>query len=133
MKHMSVYSRIISLGHLARPPLAARLALWGGREIVALTVVSLVAGTATIPYVAYHFHRASPYGVLANLAAMPVVSGWVMPWGIVGLLSMPLGLDLPCWRLMGLGIELDDGSGGMGSATCLDRFGVCLPSVAVHC
>jgi competence protein ComEC len=86
-------------------PLAARVALWGGREIVALTVVSLLAGTATIPYVAYHFHRASPYGVLANLAAMPVVSGWVMPWGIVGLLSMPLGLDLPCWRLMGLGID----------------------------
>src|SRR5580693_4175711 len=36
-------------------PLAARIALWGGREIVALTVVSLLAGTATIPYTAYHF------------------------------------------------------------------------------
>jgi competence protein ComEC len=86
-------------------PLAARLALWGGREIIGLTIVSLLAGTATIPYVAYHFHRASPYGVLANLAAMPVVSGWVMPWGIAGLLAMPLGLDLPCWQLMGWGID----------------------------
>ncbi len=86
-------------------PFAARLALWGGREVIGLTVVSLLAGTATIPYVAYHFHRASPYGVLANLAAMPVVSGWVMPWGILGVLSMPLGLDLPCWRLMGWGID----------------------------
>jgi competence protein ComEC len=86
-------------------PLAARLALWGGREIIGLTIVSLLAGTATIPYVAYHFHRASPYGVLANLAAMPVVSGWVMPWGIVGLFAMPLGLDLPCWQFMGWGID----------------------------
>ena len=86
-------------------PLMARLALWGGREIIGLAIVSLLAGTATIPYVAYHFHRASPYGVLANLAAMPVVSGWVMPWGIVGLLAMPLGLDLPCWQLMGWGID----------------------------
>jgi len=86
-------------------PLAARIALWGGREAVSLAIVSLLAGTATIPYVAYHFHRVSPYGVLANVGAMPVVSGWVMPWGILGLLSMPLGLDLPCWRLMGLGID----------------------------
>src|SRR5262249_55719684 len=36
-------------------PLAARIALWGGREIVGLLLVSLLAGTATIPYIAYHF------------------------------------------------------------------------------
>jgi competence protein ComEC len=86
-------------------PLAARIALWGGREIVGLTLISLLAGTATIPYIAYHFHRISPYGVIANLAAMPVVSAWVMPWGIAGLLAMPLGLDGSCWRMMGLGID----------------------------
>jgi competence protein ComEC len=86
-------------------PLAARIALWGGREIVGLTLVSLLAGTATIPYIAYHFHRISPFGVIANLAAMPVVSAWVMPWGIAGLLAMPLGLDGGCWRMMGLGID----------------------------
>src|SRR5207253_7589489 len=43
-------------------PLAAKIALWGGREIAGLLLVSLLAGTATIPYVAYHFHRISPYG-----------------------------------------------------------------------
>jgi len=68
-------------------------------------LVSLLAGTATIPYIAYHFHRISPYGVLANLMAMPVVSAWVMPAGILGLMSMPLGFDGLCWRLMGQGIE----------------------------
>ena len=57
-------------------PLAAKIALWGGREIAGLLLVSLLAGTATIPYVAYHFHRISPYGVIANLMAMPVVSAW---------------------------------------------------------
>src|SRR5436305_8366589 len=86
-------------------PLAAKLALWGGREIVGLLIVSLLAGTATIPYIAYHFHRISPYGVVANLIAMPIVSAWVMPIGILGLMSMPLGLDSWCWRLMGEGIE----------------------------
>src|SRR2546423_10169304 len=73
-------------------PLAARIALWGGREAIGLTVVSLLAGTATIPYIAYHFHRISPFGVVANLIAMPVVSACVMPCGILRLLAMPLGL-----------------------------------------
>jgi competence protein ComEC len=86
-------------------PLAAKIALWGGREIVGLLIVSLLAGTATIPYIAYHFHRVSPYGVVANLIAMPIVSAWIMPVGILGLLSMPFGLDGLCWRLMGGGID----------------------------
>ena len=43
--------------------------------------------------------------MIANLAAMPIVSAWVMPWGIVGLLAMPLGLDGPCWSYMGLGLD----------------------------
>ena len=85
--------------------MTARIALWGGREILGLLIVSLLAGTATIPYIAYHFHRISPYGVIANLIAMPVVSAWIMPVGILGLMTMPLGLDGFCWRLMGGGIE----------------------------
>src|SRR3984885_6916692 len=47
----------------------ARVALWGGRELVTLLLASLVAGLATTPYAAFHFHRVTPYGVLANLAA----------------------------------------------------------------
>ena len=31
-------------------------------------------GFATTPYAAFHFHRAAPYGVIANLLAMPIVS-----------------------------------------------------------
>ena len=46
--------------------LAAKIALWGGREIAGLLLVSLLAGAATIPFIAYHFHRISPYGVIAN-------------------------------------------------------------------
>lgn len=85
--------------------LAAKIALWGGREIIGLIIVSLLAGTATIPYIAYHFHRISPYGVVANLIAMPIVSAWIMPVGILGLVTMPFGLDGLCWRLMGEGID----------------------------
>ena len=89
----------------AETPLGARIALWGGREIAGLLIVSLLAGTATIPYVAYHFHRISSYGALANLLAMPVVSAWVMPSGILGVLALPFGLDGYCWKLMGAGID----------------------------
>ena len=89
----------------ADTPAGARVALWGGREIVALIVVSLAAGTATLPYVGYHFHRLGPYGVLANLLAMPVVSILVMPAGLLALLALPFGFDGPLWRLMGVGIE----------------------------
>jgi competence protein ComEC len=86
-------------------PLAVKIALWGGREVVGLLIVSLLAGTATIPYIANHFHRISPYGVIANLVAMPVVSAWIMPAGILGLTAMPLGLDGFWWQLMGHGID----------------------------
>ncbi len=84
---------------------AAKVALWGGREIVTLTLASLVAGLATTPYAAFHFHRVTPYGVLANLAAMPVVSAVVMPAGMLGLVAMPFGFDGFFWWLMGVGID----------------------------
>ncbi|MGH6683343.1 MAG: ComEC/Rec2 family competence protein, partial [Pseudolabrys sp.] len=86
-------------------PLHARAALWGGNEAAALIYASLIAGLATTPYAAYHFHRLAPYGVLANLLAMPVVSVWVMPMGILGLLALPFGFDAICWKLMGAGID----------------------------
>jgi competence protein ComEC len=83
----------------------ARVALWGGREISMLVLASLVAGLATTPYAAFHFHRVTPYGLLANLAAMPVVSAIVMPAGLLGLAAMPFGFDGVCWTVMGWGID----------------------------
>jgi competence protein ComEC len=83
----------------------ARAALWGGREVAMLALASLIAGMATLPYAAFHFHRVTPYGVIANLAAMPVVSILVMPAGLLGMLAMPFGFDGLFWRLMGFGID----------------------------
>jgi competence protein ComEC len=86
-------------------PLGARVALWGVAWILGSLIVSLLAGTATQPYAAYHFHRLGPYGALTNLLAMPVVSAWVMPAGILGVAAMPFGLDGYCWWLMGAGLD----------------------------
>jgi competence protein ComEC len=89
----------------ADTPLAARIALWGAREIAVLAGASLVAGFATTPFAAYHFHRMAPYGVIANLLAMPIISAIAMPAGMLALVAMPFGLDAPLWRLMGAGID----------------------------
>jgi hypothetical protein len=62
--------------------LGARVALWGVREAGFLIFASLVAGFATMPYAAYHFHRLAPYGVLSNLLAMPVISALSIPAGL---------------------------------------------------
>jgi competence protein ComEC len=70
-----------------------------------MIVVSLAAGCATMPYVGYHFHRLGPYGVIANVLAMPIVSALVMPAGLLAIVAIPFGLDGPLWRLMGLGID----------------------------
>jgi len=86
----------------------ARAALWGLNEAASLILASLVAGLATTPYATYHFHRVAPYGVLANLLAMPVVSAWVMPMGLLGIIAMPFGFDAEFWRQMGYGIDWMD-------------------------
>jgi competence protein ComEC len=103
---IAVYERGLPL--LSAEPatrLSARIALWGGREIAALIVASLVAGAATTLFAAYHFHRLAPYGVLSNLLAMPAISLIVMPAGLLGLAAMPFGFDQPLWLAMGEGID----------------------------
>jgi competence protein ComEC len=102
---VAAYERGMPWAATADTSLAARAALWGGRELLALVLASLVAGLATTPYAAFHFHRIAPYGVLANLLAMPFVSIWVMPAGLLALLALPFGFDGMVWRLMGEGID----------------------------
>jgi len=106
---IAAYQRGLPWRANADSSLGARVALWGGREIFGLALASFVAGLATTPYASYHFHRAAPYGVIANLLAMPVVSAEVMPMGILGVLAMPFGFDAVFWKLMGIGITwMDD-------------------------
>ncbi|MGA0562867.1 ComEC/Rec2 family competence protein [Ancylobacter sp. VNQ12] len=76
------------------------------RYIAALVLTSLAAGLATAPYAAFHFQRLAPLSLVANLAAMPVVSLIVMPAGLVGSALMPFGWDGAAWRVMGWGIGL---------------------------
>ncbi len=83
----------------------SRLGRW---RLILLGVVlsSLIAGAATAPYGIYHFHRAAPFGLFANVLATPIFSFWIMPLALLAVLLMPLGLESLALRPMGWGLDL---------------------------
>ncbi|WP_245259742.1 ComEC/Rec2 family competence protein [Methylopila sp. 73B] len=91
-----------------RPPpdgRAARALRWLRTAAALALVTTLVAGLATAPFAAYHFHRVTPYALAGNALATPLISLIVMPCVVGGLLFAPLGLDGPWWSLMGWGLS----------------------------
>ncbi|MDB5535624.1 MAG: hypothetical protein JWQ65_499 [Devosia sp.] len=89
-----------------KPPVEGRG--WIGRSVnhvwvAALT--SLIAGTATLLFSAYHFQQTAPLGVLSNVLVLPVVSFIIMPTAIASVLAMPFGVEQPFLIAMGWGIE----------------------------
>ena len=97
---------LISAYEVLTPRLAAWKAehpgwLGAGAHYLAGTVLStLVAGSATAIYGIYHFNRFAVWSVVANALAVPL-SGLAMPFAVLGLLLMPLGLDEWAWVPMG--------------------------------
>ena len=76
-----------------------------GANLAGLSFTSLVAGFATSPFAAYHFHRIATLSLPANLLAMPIVSLAVMPLVVLAVLVMPLGLDPLVLPLLGWALE----------------------------
>ena len=77
--------------------------IWIGA--VGLATTSLIAGLATTPFAVYHFHRAAPLTLIANLAAMPMVGIVVMPMALFAVLAMPFGLEAIPLTVMGWGLD----------------------------
>lgn len=73
--------------------------------VLMLALTSLVAGAATGPIAAAQFNRISHYGLLANMAVVPVIGVLVMPGAVVAAVLAPLGLAGPALWVMGLGVE----------------------------
>ncbi len=67
---------------------------------------SLIATLMTAPFSIYHFNRLAPYGLAANMIAVPLTGFWIMPAGVVALIAMPFGLDAPFWTVMGWGCDV---------------------------
>lgn len=72
----------------------------------AIALTTTVAGLVTSPIAAHHFQVLTPYSLLANLAAMPLVSLWIMPLALVSLLAMPFGIEVVPLTLMAGGLSI---------------------------
>jgi competence protein ComEC len=76
-----------------------RLPGWA-RPVVVLLVSSVLAGFATAPFAAAHFNRYADYGLVANLAAAPVMGLVVMPAAVIAALLAPFGAAAPAlWAM----------------------------------
>jgi len=74
--------------------------------VVGILVSDLVASLATLPFAIYHFNRIALYTTMANLLAGPVIGLLIMPFTLLSLLLMPLGLDVWSLKIVGEGIAL---------------------------
>ncbi len=74
--------------------------------MIGTAVTTIIAGVATAPFAAFHFHTGQQYSVLTNMLAIPVSNLIVMPAALVAFVAMPLGLEAWPLNLMGIGINL---------------------------
>ncbi|AVA21478.1 MULTISPECIES: ComEC/Rec2 family competence protein [unclassified Rhizobium] len=80
--------------------------LFVSRFFGSILSTSFIGGASTAIFSIEHFHRLATYGLVANLAAMPVVSFVVMPFGMAATLLMPFGVDAPFWQITGWGLDV---------------------------
>lgn len=90
-------------------------------------VTTIVAGLATAPFAIHHFGRIAHYSVFANLIAVPIVTFWVMPLGLIALLVMPIGLAegplaLATFGLNGVLVTADSVAGWPGATGQIAAF-----------
>ena len=81
---------------------------WPGRlwdTVWATALTSLIAGAATLLFSAYHFQQTAPLGVISNVLVLPVVGLIIMPFAVLSVLAMPLGIEAPFLLMMGWGID----------------------------
>lgn len=90
---------------LPRDPTRARASVLG-LYFLAVVFTSFVATLATAPFAITNFNRVAVYGIAANLVAVPVTAFWIMPWGIVALAFIPLGMEELPLAAMGRGLDL---------------------------
>ncbi|ENN93531.1 ComEC/Rec2 family competence protein [Bartonella bovis] len=74
--------------------------------VVSICASSLVAGSASGIYAAYHFANVASLGMISNILALPIVFIFVMPFGLIGAFAMLVGLEWLPLQIMGFGISL---------------------------
>ena len=82
-----------------------RLLRWPLLALGGIALTTLVASAFTALPVAWHFNRLPTWGLLGNLAALPLLTVMVMPAGLLALALMPLGLAGPPLTVMEWGLS----------------------------
>jgi len=75
------------------------------RNFASLVISSAIAGLATAPFGAFHFNQMSQWGLVANLASVPVMGMVVMPGAVLAAILSPLGLEQLGLEIARLGIR----------------------------
>lgn len=75
------------------------------QPIVTVIISSAVAGLSTAPIGAAHFNTVAQYGLIANLASVPLMGALVIPAAVLALVLTPMGLDWVGLWLMGWGLQ----------------------------
>ncbi|WP_299653755.1 ComEC/Rec2 family competence protein [uncultured Tateyamaria sp.] len=75
------------------------------QPVLGVVISSAVAGLATAPIGAAHFNTMAHYGLIANLASVPLMGALVIPAAVLALALAAVGLDLIGLWLMGLGLR----------------------------
>ena len=75
------------------------------QPVLAVVVSSAVAGFATAPIAAAHFNAIAQYGLLANLASVPLMGVLVIPAAVVAVVLAPFGLEAVGLWAMSLGVR----------------------------
>jgi len=70
-----------------------------------IILTTLVATLATTPFVVYTFKRFTLQAILGNLIAIPITSLWIMPSGVLAVLSLTMGGSDVLFWFWGLGIH----------------------------
>jgi len=75
------------------------------RPVLGVVISSAVAGIATAPFAAAFFNTLAHYGLLANLASVPLMGILVIPAAVLAACLAPFGLEMIGLYLMGLGLR----------------------------
>lgn len=105
MSFAATTALVVTFQLLTRKGPAQTTPQWIWRAVTGTFISSAVAGLATMPIAAAHFNHISHYGLIANLAATPLMGIWIMPLAVIAVALMPLGWDGPVLKLMGLGLD----------------------------
>ena len=92
MSFAAVYALVAGWMYLSRH--RGLIASWPkiSRYLGGIIVASVLASSASAPFVLHHFGITTVWSVLANLVGMPLMGVVVIPFGAAALFLMPLGL-----------------------------------------